>query len=197
MPATPPPAAESAELPPDRGDAAPWWGRRLGLCAALLLDAWGALRGALAAAARLLAALLTVWADPFGRSRGLRPLRGRCEGFTEYCVLRAGSERERRAAAWLYRWHDIPEPDDWAACARRFGLRAPPAHVLYAAAPDGRGACVEVSLLREAAGWTRRARVQGAAKGAEGPVGTGALLPAALVRAALRAQQARHSPLAE
>jgi len=67
---------------------------------------------------------LTVEWDPLDVAS--RPIRG---GF----VVVGGtgpSSRARRAAAWLYRWHEDPGLEDWEALCERAGLPAPPVHTI-------------------------------------------------------------------
>ncbi len=83
---------------------------------ALALYAWAG-KGA--------AALLAVKWDPLAASRAVIPLKG-SPYYTGFVVETAASERERRIAAWFYRWHEVPSDDDWRRCLARFGLAAVP-----------------------------------------------------------------------
>lgn len=69
-----------------------------------------------------LAVIFTVYWDPFGRS--YYPIY--CN--SKYYVIGAHNERNRRIVAWFYRWHDIPDDDDWQSCIDRFNLLACPSH---------------------------------------------------------------------
>ena len=92
------------------------------------MDAMAWLADAWRAAGRGLAAVFAVRWDPLGASRASLPLHG-CR-HRRFTVAAAGSERERRVAAWLYRWHPVPDEPDWRRALERFGLEGVPPHVL-------------------------------------------------------------------
>jgi hypothetical protein len=51
-------------------------------------------------------------------------------GGRHYDRFKVVSDRHRAAVAWLYRWCDAPDVDDWIDCVARFGLDGVPAHTL-------------------------------------------------------------------
>lgn len=113
-----------------------------------LADAWNAAR-------RESAAVFAVRWDPLGASRARLPLRGcrRCKWFG---VVLADTERERRVAAWLYRWHPIPDDDDWRRALVRFGLSRVPPHILAFEGADGIDIVRVSEIQLGAAGGSRR-----------------------------------------
>jgi hypothetical protein len=155
----------------------------------LLLDAATACLEAWAWAGRELSAACTVRWDPLRRSDAPIPFRGRC-AYAAFRVAQAPTERERRAVAWFYRWHDAPDESDWHACIARFGFPAPPPHGLALVGAHGAEApaLLQVARIDLAAGGARGARTLRRA-GAEvaGPTPLGGLSPERFVADLARA----------
>ncbi len=87
------------------------------------LVSWGRL------ACMWLSALFTVVWDPFSASTDRILLWGTFRywrhGPDEFAVA-CSYPRGRRFAAWMYRWHREPTPDDWALWSRRLETPVPP-----------------------------------------------------------------------
>jgi hypothetical protein len=82
-----------------------------------------------------MSALITVVWDPFSVSTGQIMLWRSCrywrhgpDAFTVSASHPRGRQfatRARRFAAWMYRWHAAPEPEDWELWSRRLGINVP------------------------------------------------------------------------
>ena len=92
--------------------------------ALLLCDLIGILLRWYEATTRVLGVIFTVHWDPFNVASKPIPMDGL--SFTVVTV----TARDRRIVSWFYRNFPLPSADDWAACVARFGLPAPPRHLI-------------------------------------------------------------------
>jgi hypothetical protein len=135
------------------------------------------------AVGRAVSAAGTVRWDPLGRAAAPIRVAAARGGEPRAFTVRADTPREQRVVAWLYRWHDAPDDEDWRACLARFGLAAPPRHTLQPL--PGEPVAVAITLGAPPARG-RRALERGGRR-VEGPTPLGGLGPARLLRDAARA----------